>query len=126
MTETAPKVKGVGITGTPVSVGEAAKTVAPVPVVEQAESAVALLQTFPVTVVVKVIAGVVVAVATVPAKPFPLTTDKDVTVPLPLLPPPLGAMYWAKAGEVINSDNIINILNMKIPTRVSTAYCCAA
>lgn len=35
----------------------------------------------PVTEVVKVIAGVVVFVATVPAKPFAVTTETDVTVP---------------------------------------------
>ena len=35
----------------------------------------------PVTLVVRVIAGVVVAVATVPAKPFADTTDTLVTVP---------------------------------------------
>ena len=33
--------------------------------------------------VVNVIAGVVVALATVPAKPFALTTDTVVTVPVP-------------------------------------------
>ena len=36
----------------------------------------------PVTVVVRVIAGVVVAVATVPAKPLFDTTDTEVTVPV--------------------------------------------
>ena len=35
----------------------------------------------PVTLVVRVMAGVVVAVATVPAKPFAETTDTLVTVP---------------------------------------------
>jgi len=34
------------------------------------------------------IAGVVVAFATVPDKPFPADTDTLVTVPLPPLPPP--------------------------------------
>ena len=39
----------------------------------------------PVMLVVSVIAGVVVAVATVPASPLADTTDTLVTVPLPLL-----------------------------------------
>lgn len=39
----------------------------------------------PVTVVLNVIAGVVVAVATVPANPFPVVTDTLCTVPNTLL-----------------------------------------
>ena len=60
-----------------------------------AESAVPLPLINPVIVVVNVIAGVVVAVATVPANPLAETTDAEVTVPLPpvfamvMLPPPL-------------------------------------
>ncbi len=45
--------------------------------------------TRPVTVVDSVIAGVVVAVATVPAKPLAETTEALVTVPEPPPPPPL-------------------------------------
>ena len=45
------------------------------------EIAVPFPDNTPVAVVVRVIAGVVVAVATVPAKPFALTTDTEVTVP---------------------------------------------
>ena len=48
--------------------------------------AVPLLFKMPVGVACRVIAGVVVALATVPAKPFALTTDTDVTVPEPPLP----------------------------------------
>lgn len=40
----------------------------------------------PVMLVVSVIAGVVVSVATVPVKPFALTTEVLVTVPLPAVP----------------------------------------
>lgn len=48
-----------------------------------AEIAVPLPLSRPVTDVVRVIAGVLVLVATVPAKPFAVTTDADVTVPVP-------------------------------------------
>ena len=41
----------------------------------------------PVMLVVSVIAGVEVAVATVPAKPFAVTTETVVTVPDPLIVP---------------------------------------
>ena len=47
-----------------------------------AEIAVPLPFKTPVTLVVRVIAGVLVAVATVPAKPLADTTDTLVTVPL--------------------------------------------
>ena len=50
-----------------------------------AEIAVPLPLSRPVMLVVKVIAGVVVAVATVPANPLADTTDTLVTVPEPLL-----------------------------------------
>lgn len=46
-----------------------------------ADSAVPLPLTTPVTVVVRVIAGVEVAVATVPLRPFADTTETEVTVP---------------------------------------------
>ena len=49
-----------------------------------AESAVPLPFTRPVTVVESVMAGVVLAVATEPARPLADTTDADVTVPVPL------------------------------------------
>lgn len=62
-------------------VGEVASTTDPEPVVEAADIAVPLPERIPVMVVVSVIAGVVVAVATVPAKPLADTTDTDVTVP---------------------------------------------
>jgi hypothetical protein len=54
------------------------------------------------------IAGVVVAVATVPDTPFAVLTDTDVTVPEPPPPPPpaesgpnmtvFGATIWARAA----------------------------
>lgn len=62
-------------------VGVLASTTAPEPVVEAAEIAVPLPERMPVIVVLKVMAGVVVEVATVPAKPFALTTETLVTVP---------------------------------------------
>ena len=46
----------------------------------------------PVTLVLSVITGVVVAFATLPAKPLADTTEADVTVPLPPPPPPLALM----------------------------------
>jgi hypothetical protein len=68
----------------PVKVGLADKTrVDPLPVVVAADIAVPFPCKNPVTVVDKVIAGVVVAVATVPANPFAVTTDTDETVPVP-------------------------------------------
>lgn len=48
-----------------------------------AKMAVPLPLSKPVTEVLSVIAGVVVAVATVPAKPLAETTDTLVTVPVP-------------------------------------------
>lgn len=65
------------------SVGVLARTTAPVPVVLAADIAVPLPESMPVTLVVRVMAGVVVAVATVPAKPFAVTTETLVTVPEP-------------------------------------------
>lgn len=62
-------------------VGEVAKTTEPEPVVAAALIAVPLPERMPVTVVESVIAGVVVAVATVPAKPLADTTDTLVTLP---------------------------------------------
>jgi hypothetical protein len=60
------------------------RTTDPLPVVVAAEMAVPLPDKIPVTVVESVIAGVVVAVATVPAKPLAEdTTLTDVTVPVP-------------------------------------------
>ncbi len=68
-----------------VSVGEPWRTtVEPVPVVVAALMAVPFpAKTGLFTVVERVIAGVVVAVATVPASPFAETTETDVTVPAP-------------------------------------------
>jgi len=48
-----------------------------------AEIAVPFPLRTPVTVVERVIAGVVVAVTTVPARPFAVVTDTEVTVPVP-------------------------------------------
>ena len=61
----------------------------------------------PVTLVVRVIAGVVVAVATVPAKPFAETTDTLVTVPETLLvtvivPAPLVTVMPVPAVKVFS------------------------
>lgn len=66
-----------------VRVGLVAKTTFPEPVVVAAEIAVPSPFRIPVTLVERVIAGVDVAVATVPAKPFADTTDTEVTVPIP-------------------------------------------
>jgi hypothetical protein len=63
------------------SVGDVASTTLPVPVVDAADMAVPLPCNRPVIVVERVIAGVVVAVATVPAKPLAETTETEVTVP---------------------------------------------
>ena len=52
---------------------------------DAADSAVPLPFTIPVTVVESVIAGVVVALATVPARPLADTTETEVTVPSGLL-----------------------------------------
>jgi hypothetical protein len=72
-------VPSAGVT----SVGLVARTTEPEPVVVAAEIAVPLPWRIPVIVVERVIAGVVVAVATVPAKPFAETTETEVTVPVP-------------------------------------------
>jgi hypothetical protein len=70
-----------------VRLGELARTTAPLPVVVAAIIAVPLpANTGAVTVVLNVIAGVVVAVATVPARPLAETTETLVTVPDPPLP----------------------------------------
>ncbi len=66
-----------------VSVGEVAKTTLPLPVVVAALIAVPLPDRIPVTDVVRVIAGVDVAFATVPANPFAVTTETLETVPDP-------------------------------------------
>ncbi len=66
-----------------VSVGEVERTTSPVPVVDAALITVPLPCNMPVTVVLSVIAGVVVAVSTEPARPFAVTTDTDVTEPEP-------------------------------------------
>ena len=70
----------------PVRVGEADNTTLPVPVVGAADMAVPLPCKIPVTVVLNVMAGVDVGLATVPAKPLADTTDTDVTVPGLLVP----------------------------------------
>lgn len=64
-------------------VGDVARTTAPEPVVDAAEIAVPFPERMPVTVVERVMAGVVVLSATVPAKPFAETTETSVTVPDP-------------------------------------------
>jgi hypothetical protein len=61
--------------------GLLARTTAPVPVVVAAEIDVPLPCRMPVTVVDMVMAGVVVGLATVPAKPLAVATETDVTVP---------------------------------------------
>ncbi len=76
---TAEGVPNAGV----VSVGDVAKTTLPLPVVVAAEIAVPLPDKIPVTDVVSVIAGVEVAVATVPANPFAVTTETLETVPDP-------------------------------------------
>jgi len=88
------RVREVGVSSAgEVSEGEVDKTTLPEPVVDAAETAVPFPCKIPVTEVERVIAGVVVAVATVPARPLAETTETDVTVPPPdvldmvLLPP---------------------------------------
>jgi hypothetical protein len=68
------------------SVGDVASTTLPDPVVVAADIAVPLPCKMPVMLVVRVMAGVVVAVATVPANPLAETTETLVTVPVPLEP----------------------------------------
>jgi hypothetical protein len=63
------------------NVGLVANTTAPEPVVDAALIAVPLPCRIPVTVVDRVIAGVELALATVPAKPLADTTETLVTVP---------------------------------------------
>ena len=63
--------------------GLVAKTTSPDPVVVAALIAVPLPFKTPVIVVVSVISGVVVELATVPVKPLAETTDTEVTVPVP-------------------------------------------
>lgn len=66
------------------SVGEVASTTAPEPVVVAAEIAVPFpARTGAFTVVERVMAGVVVGLATEPASPLAVTTDTEVTVPDP-------------------------------------------
>lgn len=65
------------------NVGDVARTTAPEPVVVAADMAVPLPESMPVIEVDMVIAGVVVAFATVPAKPLADATDTEVTVPDP-------------------------------------------
>jgi len=72
-------VPRIGVT----SVGEVASTTAPLPVVVAALMAVPLPERMPVIEVVRVIAGVEVEFATVPAKPFAVTTETSETVPPP-------------------------------------------
>ena len=84
----------VGAVGVPVKAGETLKTtVEPVPVVVAAEMAVPFpARTGELMVVEIVMAGVVVGVATEPAKPLALVTETLVTVPLP--PPPVPVEVW--------------------------------
>jgi hypothetical protein len=65
------------------NVGLVSKTTLPDPVVVAALIAVPLPFKTPVIAVVRVIAGVVVELATVPVKPLAETTDTEVTVPVP-------------------------------------------
>lgn len=74
------KAEGVPRAGV-TRVGLVASTTAPEPVVVAAEIAVPLPCRMPVMVVESVMAGVVVAVATVPASPLADTTETEVTVP---------------------------------------------
>jgi hypothetical protein len=64
-----------------VRVGLVANTTFPEPVVGAALMAVPFPWSMPVTVVERVMAGVVVGVATVPARPLAVMTDREVTVP---------------------------------------------
>ena len=66
----------------------------------QAEIAVPFHFKSPVTLVARVIAGVVVAVATVPVNPF-----ADTTLALVTVPPEVGAIYFspvASAGSAVS------------------------
>jgi len=88
------KAEGVPRAGV-TRVGLVARTTEPEPVVLAAEMAVPLPCRMPVTVVESVIAGVLVAVATVPANPLADTTETLVTVP----PEPLGAAHVPSARK---------------------------
>jgi hypothetical protein len=76
----------VGAVGVPVKAGETAKTTLPDPVEEIADIDVPLPCKMPVIEVERVIAGVVEALATLPASPLADTTDTEVTDPPPLVP----------------------------------------
>lgn len=87
---------------------------------DAADSAVPFPFTSPVTVVDSVIAGVVVALATVPARPFADTTETLVTVPVPPLvaaiviePAPLVMLMFAPAISVA----LVNVLPVLLPIR---------
>ena len=75
--------------------------------------------TIPVTVVESVIAGVVVAVATVPAKPFADTTETLVTVPVPAVdamviePAPLVMLIFVPAISVA----LVSVLPVLLPIK---------
>ena len=74
-----------------------------------ADMAVPLPFKTPVTLVVRVMAGVVVAVATVPAKPLADTTDTLVTVPLVAgaahvgAPPVVAVSTWPVVPAAVNA-----------------------
>jgi hypothetical protein len=73
-------VPSAGVT----NVAPVCKTTAPEPVVLAAETELPLPKSNPLMVVPIVIAGVEVAVATVPEKPFAVATETLVTVPVPV------------------------------------------
>jgi hypothetical protein len=79
------------------NVGLVAKTTLPDPVVVAADIAVPFPWRIPVIVVERVIAGVLVAVATVPAKPLAVTTDTDVTVPV------VGVIQAGKPADTVKT-----------------------
>jgi hypothetical protein len=98
--------------------------------------AVALPLSKPVTVVVSVMAGVVEALATVPAKPFADTTDTEVTEPVPEMvchvgsPPdtvktcpedPIPSPTHAVPFAYINSPAVTGIVESSISKAISPA-----
>ena len=90
-----------------VSVGEVSSTTEPLPVVDAAEIAVPSPDKMPVMVVVSVIAGVEVAVATVPAKPLAETTETLVTVPAPA-----GVAHVPSPRQKVEDDAPVPLLRL--------------
>jgi hypothetical protein len=108
----APLALIAAVDSVPVIVGLALRTtVDPVPVVVAAMSAVPLpARTGVVRVVEIVMAGVVVAVATVPAKPFADTTEAEVTVPEEAAPQAGTPLTIVRTWPLVPIGNLVRVL----------------